>query len=188
MPQEKPRDEALTHRSSRGDDGAFAALARRVEDGLYRFCLAQGLRRADATDALQEALLRAWLRRRTWRPHGKVRPWMMGIAMNICRETRRRHRPASGLDPELLGAATDGDPAGQAGRRDDLAALSAALAMLPPRQREAVACRFLGEMSVRETAEVMGCAEGTVKACVSAALGKLRQALEPPETRQREQE
>ena len=53
-----------------------------------------------------------------------------------------------------------------------------AIQRLPPRQREAVACRYLRQMSIRRTAEAMGCAEGTVKSAVSAALERLRGILQ----------
>ena len=61
---------------------------------------------------------------------------------------------------------------------DQLQQLMEAVAELPPRQREAVACRYLRRMSIRETAVVMGCAEGTVKSAVAAALERLRRLLE----------
>ena len=49
---------------------------------------------------------------------------------------------------------------------------------LPQRQREAIACRYLRRMSIAETAVAMGCAQGTVKSAVSAALERLREVLE----------
>ena len=61
---------------------------------------------------------------------------------------------------------------------DQLRCLREAVAGLPPRQREAIACRYLRRMSVRETARAMGCAEGTVKSAVSAALERLREVLQ----------
>ncbi|MCD6303833.1 MAG: hypothetical protein J7M21_02595, partial [Planctomycetes bacterium] len=48
---------------------------------------------------------------------------------------------------------------------------------MPDRQRETIACRYLRQMSVRQTARVMGCAEGTIKAAALAGLKNLRKAL-----------
>jgi RNA polymerase sigma-70 factor (ECF subfamily) len=53
-----------------------------------------------------------------------------------------------------------------------------AVAELPSRQREAIACRYLRRMSIKETAEAMGCAEGTVKSAVSAALERMRDIMD----------
>jgi RNA polymerase sigma-70 factor (ECF subfamily) len=68
---------------------------------------------------------------------------------------------------------------------EELGQLMEAVGELPPRQREAIACRYLRRMTVRETAEVMGCAEGTVKSAVSAALERLRDKLQPAEASDR---
>ena len=59
-------------------------------------------------------------------------------------------------------------------RLGDVAALGAALHRLPPRQRAAVVLRFYEDLSEAQTAEILGCAVGTVKSQVSAALSKLR--------------
>jgi RNA polymerase sigma-70 factor (sigma-E family) len=57
------------------------------------------------------------------------------------------------------------------------AALWDALEQLPPRQRVAVVLRFYDDLTEAQTAAAMGCAVGTVKSQVSAALGKLRERL-----------
>jgi len=155
-----------------GDDAAFGHLADAVQDDLYRFALAHGLRRDDSADAVQETLLRAYGMRGRWRRGGEVMAWLWGICMNVVREARRWRRsdPVQGLDLNVL---TVGDEAGPMDE-GNLADLLAAVERLPARQREAVTCRYLRRLSVRETAAVMGCAEGTIKAAVAAALENLR--------------
>lgn len=49
-----------------------------------------------------------------------------------------------------------------------------AVSRLPVRQREAVVFRYFGQLSVRETAAAMGCAEGTVRALTSQGIAALR--------------
>ena len=162
------------------DDGeAFAALAAAVQDELFRFALAHGASSADAAEAVQETLLRAYRRRALWRTGGSAGSWLLGIAMNVVREfaRKRRRRPAE-IDLDNLAAPPATEPAEGAARRDQRQQLAAAIAALPARQREAIACRFLRRMSIRETAASMDCAEGTVKATVFSALANLRQALQ----------
>ena len=186
-------------RSSSGDDGAFGALAVLIQDDLYRFALAHLMNAADAADAAQEALLRAYRGRRGWRKGGDAAAWFYGITMNVVREfwRKRRRREASGLDfdPGAASHRPSGPPRERTAKAGDLPLagldaqekaaevqrLTRAIANLPPRQREAVACRFLRQMSVRETAATMGCAEGTVKAAVFAAIEKLRTAMKNEE-------
>lgn len=49
---------------------------------------------------------------------------------------------------------------------------------LPKRQRQVVGLRVLADLSVADTAETLGMAEGTVKATLHRALRRLRDALE----------
>jgi RNA polymerase sigma-70 factor (ECF subfamily) len=53
-----------------------------------------------------------------------------------------------------------------------------AIATLAPRQRQAVVLRYLADLPVRDVAEAMGCAEGTVKATLHQALRAMRIELE----------
>ena len=159
-----------------GDGQAFGRLAGAVQDDLFRLAISQGLTKTDAGEAVQETLLRAWRGRQKWISGRDAVAWLAGIAMNVVRE-RRRRRPMAVLDPALLAAAemVGGDAETDA---VDLGELAGAMAALAPRQREAVTCRYLLRMSVRETALTMGCAEGTVKAAVAAALANLRKHID----------
>jgi RNA polymerase sigma factor (sigma-70 family) len=56
---------------------------------------------------------------------------------------------------------------------ESVVAVRTAIAQLPPRQREVVLLRYFADLSVQATAEVMGCAEGTVKASTHKALATL---------------
>ena len=58
------------------------------------------------------------------------------------------------------------------------AALMAALADLPPRQRACVVLRYFEDLSVADTAALLGCTEGTVKSQTSRALFSLRSMFE----------
>ena len=96
--------------------------------------------------------------------------WLLGIAMNVVRERRRKHRPGGSLQDTPAAAQREG-------LDERLGQLAEALEKLPARQREALICRFLQGMSVAETARAMGCAEGTVKATVFKAVANLRERM-----------
>lgn len=61
------------------------------------------------------------------------------------------------------------------GTRDEFRRM---LLRLPPRQRSALVLRFYEDLSVRETAVLLGCRPGTVKALVAQGIGTLREVLE----------
>ncbi len=166
-------------RACSGDNAAYGALAAAVGDELFRLALACGLRQEDAVEAVQEALLRAFAGRRGWRPGSDALAWLCGFVVNICRERRRERRRHATLSLEECSseARASGDPATGLEEPEQLQLLMKAIAELPVRQREAIACRYLRRMSIRQAAEVMGCAEGTVKSTVSAALERLRDYL-----------
>ncbi len=64
----------------------------------------------------------------------------------------------------------------------DADAVREAMRTLPRRQRAVVAARFYDDLSVEQTAQLLGCSTGTVKSQTSHALVKLRAALGGPAT------
>ena len=126
-----------------------------------------------AQDLLQEALIKtfiAWPRLRDpERVDSYVRRTIVTTAISWRRRRSFHERPVSSL-PDALGA-------------DEVESLAthrvliAHLRGLPPRQRAAIVLRYYEDLSVAQTAEVMGCSEGAVKSHVSVGLGKLRERL-----------
>jgi RNA polymerase sigma-70 factor (sigma-E family) len=126
-----------------------------------------------AEDAVCTALTKLYVRwGRLSRPDSYARTMVVRAAID---EVRRpwwsRERPVSDRMPEP--PVTDGTPA-----VIDRLEIRAALRRLPVRQRAVLVLRFLEGMSVQETAEALGCPEGTVKSHASRGLANLRQMLD----------
>lgn len=120
-------------------------------------------------DVVQESLTRAWLKRTQFDGgRGTLRSWLLAITADQARRARRRARarPTSGLwSPS------------EADVRDTVLDLRAAVASLPSRQQLAVRCFYFADLTLAETAVVMKCAEGTVKATLHQARRTLHQVL-----------
>jgi RNA polymerase sigma-70 factor (sigma-E family) len=128
--------------------------------------------RDDAEDLVQTTLIRL---ARHWpraldNPDAYARRVLVNLASDHSRR-RRRHPERLGAVPET---ATDAAPVPPADE------LLAALRSLPQRQRATVVLRFWDDLSVAETARLLGCSEGTVKSTTSKALTRLRSVLDLP--------
>jgi RNA polymerase sigma-70 factor (ECF subfamily) len=147
-----------------------------MQDHWFRFCCCQLRDQDRAADAVQETALRVLKSLSRFDGRSSFKTWSFGIALNVCRESRRRRMGAdldSAPEPSTSGSESDDHMEFM----DDSAALRRVLAELPDRQREVVTCRFFEEMSVADTAAAMECAEGTVKATLFAALRTLRKMM-----------
>jgi RNA polymerase sigma-70 factor (sigma-E family) len=124
-----------------------------------------------AEDLVQTALARTWPRweRITRRddPEVYVRRVMVNTWSSWSRRKWRGERPHG----ELPDQADSGDLAGEAVQR---LAVRRVLGTLTSRQRAVLALRVFDDMSEAQTAEVLGCAVGTVKSTMSQALERLR--------------
>lgn len=123
----------------------------------------------DRDDIVQEALVRAWRKRRLFDPgRGTASAWLLALTADRARRARIRQR----VSLELT------DVAAAPGRDDEVLDLSRALGRLSARQRLAVDCVYFAGLSVADTAAIMKCAEGTVKSTLSDARARLRTAME----------
>ena len=168
-------DDLLIERARRGDKDAQAKLLRAMQDRWFRFAYTQLGDEDKSCDAVQETAIRVLQKLPTFDRRSTFSTWSIGICLNVCRETRRR-RTGRGLeDISEPAAAHDDNP--EVERQEALGRLKLALADLPERQREALVLRFLENRSVEETAGLMQCAAGTVKATVHQALRAMRERL-----------
>jgi RNA polymerase sigma-70 factor (ECF subfamily) len=153
------------------------AEAERLAERLYRFCLALVRHEADAREAAQESLLRAWRRRASRRPGTSWWTWAAGFAVNVCREIRRADRRGELAPPPVAQAMAAAHPVEALVKEERLRELHRAVRRLPPRQREVVALRYFEECSIAQAAEILGCPVGTVKSNLHKALANLKLAL-----------
>ena len=124
-----------------------------------------------ADDLLQDSLERALARRHHWRDDGPVSAWLWKIMLNLHRDGLRR--PASHL---VVVSEVEALPAPDAGAEAHLALaeVRAAMSRLPEDQRQALVLVALEGRSLKEAADLLDIAEGTLVSRLGRARAGLR--------------
>jgi RNA polymerase sigma factor (sigma-70 family) len=164
-------DERLTQRAVGGDGGAFAAIFRRYHQSLFRFCLAIVGNPDDASEALQNTMIKVLRALPGEERRIDLKPWLYRIAHNEAIDLLRRRRETRQLDVEQIapgyGLAED------AATRERLRRLITDLKELPERQREVLVMRELAGLEFEE----IGTALDTSGAVARQTLYEARQSL-----------
>lgn len=174
-----------------GEKQLFHELIRPCERSIY-FLLYSLLRNeADAEDAAQETVIKVFRNLHLFRGDSQFRTWVLSIARN---EGLGRLRKVENRREDSLDALTDGDagdftpailtswreiPTEALERQELGAVLREAIDGLPEIYRNVVLLRDIEEMDVRETAAVLGIAEGAVKVRLHRARALLQRHLAP---------
>ncbi|HEX8776582.1 MAG TPA: RNA polymerase sigma factor [Rhodanobacter sp.] len=184
-------DAELLAETAQETPATLDAFLAQVERRAFRMAELNLRQREDAMDAVQDAMLRLVKHYRD-KPSGEWAPLFWGILRRRIVDLQRRRKVRSIVVGWLGGGRDDeGDelpswePAdhgpGPLDRLQDAQSwgdLSTALGELPRRQREAFMLRMLEGLDVAETAQAMGCSEGSVKTHLSRAMQRLREQLE----------
>ncbi len=141
---------------------------------LLRLALALTGNNHDAWDLLQETFVRTgerWAKAKVAEPVAYARTVMVRLNIDRLRRLRREVLRPSAIEHDQVEA-----PFGA----DGFASwLPAAMARLSPRQRTALALRYVEDLDVRTIAERMGCSEGTVKSQLSRGTARLKEQAPP---------
>jgi RNA polymerase sigma-70 factor (sigma-E family) len=161
------RDEAGEWKLMTTDD-AFAGFCARVRPNLVGALALHCGDRGVAEEVAQDALARTWERWTKVQRMPNPTAWTYRVAFNLATSWFRRRAAET--------RARQRDQPVEPAPRDHAQAVAvrAAVAALPPRRRTAVVLRYYLDLSVADTAEVMGCSPGTVKALCAQATATLR--------------
>lgn len=135
-----------------------------LKEQLYRVAYLYLGSESAAVDAVDEAVYRGYLKRRSLRREAYFSTWLTRILINVCLdELRRRQRetPVETL-PERAETPYDALP------------LQEALERLPEDLRSVIALRYFGGFTLAETARALGLPEGTVSSRQRRALQLLK--------------
>ncbi len=170
----------LVLRARNGDHDAFTTLAAAAIDGLHR--TARLILRSDeqAADAVQEALVAAWLHIRAVRDPDRFDAWLHRLLVNACYREARRGRQRSVVEIRMTPLEEHGmrDLQDGTAMRDQL---ERGFRRLSPEQRAVLVVHHYLGLPDGEAASVLGIAVGTFKSRLHRASAALRAALEADE-------
>lgn len=177
--QDEARAAHWMRRAQQGDQQAYADLLGLLTTATKRFVRGRSGSVPWVDDVVQETLMSVHRARHTWNPARPFAPWFYAIAshrtVDVYRRERRVQRHES-VDDMLEAVAMPVRPADTAGDVD-MRAVHAALAALPPRQRDIVEGLKLRDESVKGLAARHGMSETAVKVMAHRGYKRLRALL-----------
>jgi RNA polymerase sigma factor (sigma-70 family) len=170
-------DEALIPGIARGEPAAVRAFVAAKLPRMMALATRLLGDRIEAEDVAQEVFVRCWRQAERWTPGGaRFDTWMHRVALNLCYDRLRKRRDVT---MDVLPDRADEGPAPDAGlvSRDTGAAVTAALAALPDRQREAIVLVHYQELGNIEAAEVLEISVEALESLLSRGRRTLRAKL-----------
>ncbi len=207
MNQSRAEAAAVVAAARAGEESAFAELVERYRRELQVHCYRMLGSFEDAEDMVQETLLRAWRKRKSFEGRSSFRAWLYRIATNACLDALKR-RPPRVLPPQVATAADprvpplpaadmpwlqpypdrllEGIAAGDEGPEAELVSKETieltflvAIQHLVPRQRAVLILRDVLGWSAKETARLLETTVDSVNSALRRARSTLRRHLPP---------
>jgi RNA polymerase sigma-70 factor (ECF subfamily) len=170
----------LISRARQGDGAAWESLVRQYQQPAFRLAYLMLGDPDEAEDVAQEAFVRAFQALDRFDVSRPLLPWLLRIAANLAHNRRRALGRFFGViqrlardEPRLVSGVTN-----EHEQRWQAQTLWSAVQRLRLDDQQIVYLRYFLEMSVEETAQVIGVAPGTVKSRLHRALGRLRKVIE----------
>jgi RNA polymerase sigma-70 factor (ECF subfamily) len=174
------QDQVLLERISSGDADALGDLYDRFGRPLFGMLYAMLPSPEAAEEVVQDVFHSVWREARSYRAErGSVRGWLLRIGRNAAIDWRRTKGRRIEREVSLDEAASRSDPSADDAfervMRSDR--VRAALATLPPEQREVLVLSFYRGLTQAEIAARTGAPLGTVKGRARLAMARLRDEL-----------
>jgi RNA polymerase sigma-70 factor (ECF subfamily) len=181
--------ERLLTKAQRGDADAFIKLCAPLEGMVYRHCLQMLKNPADAQDAAQEAMLKAFRSIAAFEARSELATWLFRIAHNTSLDFLKktfRQREGTSLDSlrdQGFDPPSDGQtPEDQYLRDSEQTMLRGAVSTLAPRQQALLSLRYGDGLSYEQIADTMNLTLGTVKSALNRAKEELKAAVQIAQT------
>lgn len=184
-------ESGLIDRIVAGEQELFYSLVQPYERAVYGAAYAILRNEADAEDAAQEAVVKAFQHLKSFRREAKFSTWLIQIAINEARMKLRKNRPHLYESVDEGKQTSDGEyipkdwadwreiPSEQLNRKQLREAIQKAIDSLSTIYREVFVLRDVQKLSITETAQSLGITEASVKTRLLRARLQMRDALAP---------
>ena len=152
-------------------------LFRRHYPALVRLGVVMLGSREAAEDAVQDAFVSLHRHRSSLRDPESAEAYLRSAVINRCRSWVRRQTTQRAPRPLMLISDHQVSPEDSLLVRDEVGSLVALMRTLARRQREVLACRYVLELTVAETAQLLQISDGAVKAHTHRGLQALQQRI-----------
>lgn len=179
---------SLIQQIQAGKPTAFRQFLRNYEKQVFALALDLTGNRLDAEDLSQEVFVKAFQHIHKFRQQASVYTWLYRITLNSYLDQKRKKslmffkKAPDREDPddpplELVDESLDGDPERQANSALLQQHLNQALQKLSPKERSVIVLKHYHDYSIKDIAENLALAEGTVKSLIFRGLKKSQKAL-----------
>lgn len=172
-PESEPSDAELLVRARASNEAAFQQLFRRHYAAVRALAARILCDLGAAEDVAQETFVRLARRVDDWRDPAGLRSWLFRVAANLCRDHLRSKVRRSLRESDYLDLFVQNSPSNP----PDALSVVAAMASLPPEQREAIVLVYYENLSHPAAAQIAGCAPSTISWRIMLAKRKLKSFL-----------
>ena len=184
-------EDQIIQRVKNGDQNAFCELVEKYKDKALNIAFSFCRNHEDAKDVSQEAFIKAFKTIKDFRSESRFYTWFYRILINLCKDYLRRKMKNKAINAnikinneaqkeesifEIIASGLPG-PKEQLLNKELGEQLTEALDSLPEQQKRVFTLKNIHGLKINEIAEIVKCAEGTIKAHLFKATLNLQEKL-----------
>jgi RNA polymerase sigma-70 factor (ECF subfamily) len=167
------KDLQLLKKALDGDMAAFEELVSSNYSHIYNLCYRMMRNQQDAEDMLQESMLKAWRKLKSFKQSSSFSTWLHRIAVNTCLDALRKNKKNNSVSVDEMDEFGKHIVDDETSNFEDVTiqkdVVHNALSQLKDRERIIIVLKDVQGYSYEEIAKIFRCPMGTVRSRISRA-------------------